>query len=295
MPDYSTWKVVEIQQELKKRGAKNITGRKKDLIDRLVAYDRNNNFKTASAAKIPDEDPMPDFPDISLFRSLHESHRDVIPPIRKEHVVQYVLYRQGHDSHANENVTSMEKGEKMGKNVQGLSFFNSGGSVSSLCFFSGLVGAEMTKGCSYNLKFVISNTGEVRHSHCECAAGIGPHSTCKHIVACLLLVAEFVKTGESNVLKSCTEVLQQFHRPKKTHKGSPKKAESFKTPIVDCGDPRPVHLRNLQGYNDFVTNQTVNFVYQTGLDVGNRYRSTPANLVEAARDHHYLAIPYPLY
>lgn len=295
MPDYKTWTIPKIQQELKKRGAKRISGRKAELIERLEAYDRNNNFAGPSAS-LPTEEQMPEFPDISNFRSITEQMQDLVPPIRKEHVQQYVLFRQGHDSEANENVSAMTNEEEMEDSVQALSMFKSPAEIAPVCFFIGLVNASMKKNTAYNLKFVVgAETGEIKTSNCECPAGIGPHGTCKHIVSSLLLLSDFKRSGVLKVLKSCTETLQTFHKPRQYHKGSPKKAADFKG-IRPVDDPRPSHLRNLPGYNDFVNNQAINFVYQSKLDIGLRYRGLPADLQTAANhDHNYLQKPFVQY
>lgn len=81
-------------------------------------------------------------------------------------------------------------------------------------YFTGMVKAAMKKRVAYNFKLEIDmNLGEVLNSHCECPAGKGPHGTCKHIAAVLLLMVHFNETKELLVEKSCTETLQKFHRP----------------------------------------------------------------------------------
>ena len=63
--DRSRWKVVDYQRALAARGAK-VSGRKKELEERLAAYERNENF--GYQAIISQDDPLPHFPDISKFR-----------------------------------------------------------------------------------------------------------------------------------------------------------------------------------------------------------------------------------
>lgn len=92
-------------------------------------------------------------------------------------------------------------------------------------FFSSIIGAEMKK-VSYNVK-VVTSQDSVLNSACECPAGSGPHSTCKHVVALLLSISEFTETGELKVTKSCTEQLQSFKRPRKENQGSPVKVILF--------------------------------------------------------------------
>ena len=74
MTDRSRWKVSDYQRALAAIGAK-VSGRKKDLVDRLEAYERNNNF--GFQPLISDEDPHPHFPDISKFRDNIFEHTSV--------------------------------------------------------------------------------------------------------------------------------------------------------------------------------------------------------------------------
>ena len=65
MTDRLKWTVKHYQRALAARGAK-VTGRKKELIDRLAAYERNDNF--GAQPIVLGDDPLPDFPTISKFR-----------------------------------------------------------------------------------------------------------------------------------------------------------------------------------------------------------------------------------
>ena len=64
--DRSRWTVKDYQRALASRGAK-VSGRKKELIDRLEAYERNDNFG-AQPIISEAQDPLPNFPSISEFR-----------------------------------------------------------------------------------------------------------------------------------------------------------------------------------------------------------------------------------
>ena len=188
----------------------------------------------------------------------------------------------------------MKKGELMAESsVEAVSLFQD---TQKICFFSGIVNAAMKKNVAYNIKVSVNENGEIRNSHCECPAGLGPHGTCKHITAVLLVLSVFVKDGELNVSKSCTETLQTFQRPKKIHKGSPVKAENLGKGLKSFeDDPRPVAFRNRQSFQDDIRNKTVNFVFQSGLDLAMRYTFSKANIAAAAEDHSYLKRPFTEY
>jgi len=193
-----------------------------------------------------------------------------------------------------QDIAAVRKGEKLAEDgVEALSFFNG---TSDTAFFMGIVSAAMKKSVKYNIKFVISKNGEIENSHCECPAGIGPHGTCKHLTAALLVLVRFVKTGELRVVKSCTETLQNFQTPKKLHQGSPVKAEKIgKGLSLDDVDPRPECFRNRASYQDDVRNLTVNFAFRSGLDIAMRHTFSKANLSLAILDHDYLPLPFTRY
>ena len=69
--DMSHWKdktVSVIKQALADRGAKT-TGKKDELIERLVGYEENDDFKGPRVV-LPEADPMPEFPPTAFFSPL---------------------------------------------------------------------------------------------------------------------------------------------------------------------------------------------------------------------------------
>ena len=71
----------------------------------------------------------------------------------------------------------------------------------------------------YSVRVKLGGTGEIKNSDCECPAGAGPHSSCKHVAAMALMIQQFVETGNLETQKSCTEELQTFHKPGKAYHG----------------------------------------------------------------------------
>ena len=74
---------------------------------------------------------------------------------------------------------------------------------------------------TYNYKIRIEKlSGDPIQSHCECPSGKGPHGTCKHIAAILLMIQDFTETGNLWIQKTCTETLQSIHCPKSLYEGT---------------------------------------------------------------------------
>lgn len=57
------------------------------------------------------------------------------------------------------------------------------------------------------------------NSHCECPAGRGPHGTCKHIAAVMVMLCLFSSGKQLYIKKTCMENLQTFHQPKHNYHG----------------------------------------------------------------------------
>ena len=217
---------------------------------------------------------MPSWP-IGGWRSLTISDQFNLPPVRKEHLQQYVLYRQVCDQQASQDVRAVARGEKMvaGEAVQAISYTEE----RDIFYFTGIVDAEMKTTTSYNLKLILSSQGEVQNTQCECPVGQGIHATCKHVTAVLLVLIDLRGQGELHIQKSCTETLQGFQKPRKKHAGSPVKVEGLgaglegRTSNWDM-DPRKPQYKNRPSYQEEVQNLTTNFVAFSGLDLS---MSTP--------------------
>ncbi len=90
-----------------------------------------------------------------------------------------VVFRQAADKNENSDTSAMKEGQRLFLDkVEALSHCFQGED-----FFSGSVEASMKKNVSYSIKFALSKSGDVLQSSCDCPAGEGPHSTCKHVVA----------------------------------------------------------------------------------------------------------------
>ena len=221
--DPSQWKVTRLKEELRDRGAK-LTGRKDELLERLLAYRRNDNFQAGPSISLPPSQ-MPKFPPTSSFHSLtsSESDRAAVPPITKSHVQQFLSKYLVKDANLPTSL-AMEKAEKIvAENVLAASFSIAKTDDNVSFFLTGMVKKSMRK-LTYSTRIVINvDRIEVTASECECPVGIGPTAACKHVLGMLLMLAHFFKTGELMVQLSSTETLQTFKRPAKMHEGPPVK------------------------------------------------------------------------
>lgn len=285
--DPGKWKVERLKRELALRGAK-VSGRKHELVERLLSYQRNDNFQGEVIA-VPDADPMPEFPPTTSFTTLTSSDRSNVPQITEGHVEQYV------ETYLVKSITkdtlAIHKGQKiMEECVMAASFIVRGDTF----FLTGIVHAEMSKNLTYNMKLVIKTEGGqiiIKNSQCECPVGAGPTAACKHIIGTLLVLANFVKTGTLKIQLSCTEQLQTFKRPSRIHDGAPVPAENLgkRHKGIDADyDPRPPQFRNQKNYTDHVRNRIINFCANSNLDLTMRYALPRASVAGVVHDHHYV-------
>ena len=172
-------------------------------------------------------------------------------------------------------------------------------------FFRGNCRAEMKKNVTYNVDVQVDNKGNIRQAQCECAAGMGPASHCKHVVAVLFCTVMFFQSGTLNTELTCTERLQTFHKAKK-FTGSPIKISDLsfgkmaKQPAPDstCSlrfDPRPLHLRNHASYNDYIRNLAVNYSSKGSNNARMPIMQMvePANPYAIIHDHDYCSLSGP--
>ena len=160
--DYGNWKLTQLKLELSKRGAR-LTGKKAALVERLRAYDRNQDFSTSVTHILPEEIPMPAWPERVVFRTITPDVQSIFPPILEEHLSQYIINRQGSDRQSINDVKAFKKGKLVAENsVAALSWYQD----LQFSFFCGTVNASMKKNLSYAVRIVLQQTGEVQNSHC---------------------------------------------------------------------------------------------------------------------------------
>ena len=128
----------------------------------------------------------------------------------------------------------------------------------SRCFLQCQVMSEMTKKTRYMVKVIMSPTGTVLNSHCECTAGAGNKAKCKHVAVVLFGMEGLARTGQLTMQKSCTDVPQQWHQPAVVHTGSPAKACQLQ---YKAGDGSTAHHERpvIPGEHDRIMNIIHNF------------------------------------
>ncbi len=206
---YTNWSVDMLKNELRKHNAK-LSGRKQELIDRLVAYDFNfatkNNSETVAEYKIR-------IPSAELYKDVNNSTQ--VPTVSQLDIEEYMTQCNSdfvwgkselYSAHFIQFLRCAKDDEKF--------------------YFKSQCRAEMRKTTVYNIDIVCDDRGVVMECQCECAAGMGPMGSCKHIFAALLCLQAFCTTGTYLSEATCTEKLQTFHKTKK-YIGSPLKANAL--------------------------------------------------------------------
>ncbi|XP_052790029.1 uncharacterized protein LOC128224265 [Mya arenaria] len=275
--NFCTLSLGQLKTELRRRNAK-LTGRKKELIERLEAYDRNQNFNR-------EEDLLPEFnmslPKTSGYRDVNSDAK--MAPITMEKAIEYMnQYRVEFDAKVKDLYDD--------KFLLYMRLF----SAPSLDFVRGACKAEMRKKVNYVVDISLHKNGYIHEAQCECGAGEGPFGHCKHIRTMIYACCKFVKDGEFKVETTCTEKLQSFHKAKK-HTGSPLKARDLNLGGADiCDikdfDPRPQKFRKVDGYQDYFHNICMNFRGISKTPIFQTF--SPANIRAISNDHDYFEVSH---
>lgn len=117
---FESWTVERLKKELISRGA-STKGRKTDLVERLRAYERNNNFESEPVLlPTPLEVSWPS----KGFQQLTEVHRDIIPKLCLEQIDLYFVHRLAGDKQCSGDVKAIEKGRHLveSRRIQAVSF-----------------------------------------------------------------------------------------------------------------------------------------------------------------------------
>ncbi|XP_053390353.1 uncharacterized protein LOC128553251 [Mercenaria mercenaria] len=270
---FSCLSLEQLRKELRRRNAK-LSGRKKELIERLEAYERNHNF-------VEDYDTVPeyfmDLPPSGKYKDLNSDMK--IPPVTNQCASDY-MSQFGVDF---DRVVCDLYEETFIRYVRYCS-------TEDLDYIKGACYAEMKKKVSYTIDISVKKNGQFHEAQCECGAGQGPTAHCKHVRTILFACCKFTSSGKLKVEMTCTEKLQSFHKVKK-HTGSPLKSRDMNIAGADeiCDikmfDPRPQEFQNRENYKDYFYNTCMNFKGISKTPIFQAFQ--PANMRAYALDHDY--------
>ncbi|KAL1487859.1 hypothetical protein ABEB36_015509 [Hypothenemus hampei] len=277
---YSNLPITELKNILRRRGGA-LKGKKKDLIERLIFYDKNNNF-TIKPALLIDDPHLQN----TLFTPSADKYKDMnsncnLPSLKKLNIFNYL---------ERFDVTS-EKGRKMYENkfLLNVRVAMNGNTY----FFKGKCKASMKKSISYIIDIQISASGTIEASQCDCGVGEQPTAHCKHVVAVLFAI-EQMKWEKKIILNvTCTQELQSFHKPDKQYFGTPLKTSNLPgNQLNESVNFQPVDpaMLNPEKYRERVRNQCISFVAYSSSTMPFKYTIMPANIYAAVADHDYAAV-----
>ncbi|XP_041374757.1 uncharacterized protein LOC121387645 [Gigantopelta aegis] len=263
--------IEQLKDELQKRGVK-LSGRKRDLVERLEAYRRNDNFGNAN--DLAKEFNM-EISDVTNYKDINlESQLPAFPFERIETYLQPL-------------------GKVFDKNPKDLydgCFFKFVRYVSDgdLVFVRSMCKAEMKKNLTYTVDISFDTFGCVRECQCECGAGMGPEAHCKHVCTLLYAMSQFYERKSMKMEETCTQKLQSFHRTKKFI-ASPIKSFDLNLTGTDKTDyrfdPRKPQYNNPQQTNTRLETLVKNKENFGQMPISQLYK--PCDMETYAHDHSY--------
>ncbi|XP_062605921.1 uncharacterized protein LOC134267719 [Saccostrea cucullata] len=163
---YANMTIKDLKDELKKRNAR-LSGRKKELVERLIAYDRNQNFGQTEDLEPEYKMTLPD--PLSYFDVNADS---TFSGTTLEKLTSYLAK---FDKQLDNKVKRLYN-ERTIRYFK-ISYDNDLTYVASSCY------AEYRKGISYEIDLLLDKNGSIVEAQCECPAGEGPSAHCKHVCA----------------------------------------------------------------------------------------------------------------
>lgn len=152
----------------------------------------------------------------------------------------------------------------------------------------------MKKKVIYNVDVSVDDHGVLLECQCDCGAGMGPEAHCKHVCLVIYALVKFTQSKHITVRKTCTEMLQTFHKAKK-YKGRPLEAKELnlrtggkkRSTLKDLAsyDPRPARFIKEDHYQTRFFNLCLNYSVNS-MPITQLVK--PANLYAVAHDHDYL-------
>lgn len=228
-----------------------------------------------------------EIPEAHKFADIHSNTN--IPEITNEDVEKYCTLSDRQNMVSSKNMYA-ERYLLCSRAAQEGDFF----------YATGICAAEMRKSVKYNVTIKFKKN-IIIEAQCECAAGLGPHAQCKHVIVLMLGLAEFSDTKFIKLQCSPTSVLQSFHQPSSSYRGEAMKMENIQLSQkqnleIAKFDPRP-NKPIKEKYIENFQNEIVNFVaisaskqskHSMPMPMLNLIK--PANKMAICKDHDYLEI-----
>lgn len=156
-------------------------------------------------------------------------------------------------------------------------------SINDFTYVKGFCKAAMKK-TQYEVNIKLYKNGTLEETNCECTAGSGVNSQCKHVATVLFGTVEMIEHKTVVLEEVCTQKLQSFHHPKKKYFSSPLKAQNL--PYKRTEENLNFHpyrgIINKEKYNERIRNLVLNF---TGSTMSLRQLYKPANPYAVEWDH----------
>ena len=143
---------------------------------------------------------------------------DEVPKFSHAHIVTYFVTRQVSDGLPATDFKSLNSNAEFlyrCGHVQSIQVVHS----STQLFLKASCLPEMRKDRVYSLHLILDSPQsacDIVYAVCGCPAGAGPTGSCKHISALCYAVSEFCYLGSMPELRTCTEKLQQWNKPRST-------------------------------------------------------------------------------
>ncbi|KAJ8665851.1 hypothetical protein QAD02_007513 [Eretmocerus hayati] len=274
---FGSMTVVPLKDELKLCPA-SLRGRKKDLIERCVFYEKNQNFGFIRT-NVEDAKTILT-PDTTFYKDINLS--SIIPRLTDEHISQYLSMFE------KDNVVFAKE---MYEN--GYLHYSRYCMKDSLYFVASKCEAQIMKHVTHDVNMSLAMDSEIRECSCECIAGKSTKAHCKHVCVTFYGVRGFAQKKPAVTKQSCTEKLQTFNHPSKRFAGSPMAAKDVvpkRQKNCKRSNPDEPEDDDDPDYDIWYKNYFDNLIINRG--VGNnmslKQLTKPANQHAVSFDHDYL-------
>ncbi|KAJ8678958.1 hypothetical protein QAD02_014745 [Eretmocerus hayati] len=206
--EYGKCTVRQLQILLAARNLKK-SGKKAELITRLIFYEKNHNAEDESDDNQHKE--RIGTPPKTSYKDLHAGCPR--PKFTKDDLRRFLQRYQ----------KKRRESDKMYQEGYLVSIRFS--EIGNVYYLQGRCDASMKKSVQYEVDARLSMQGDIEGTSCECAAGWSIEAHCKHVIILLLGLLDMCENETVTLGETCTSQLQTFHRPSKKYNKSPQQAK----------------------------------------------------------------------